>query len=69
MKWSPLGTYLATFHQLGVALWGGPSFTQQMKFRHEGVEFVDFSPGEKYLVTYSPPHNNEQKSLIIWDIR
>lgn len=32
VKWSPLGTYLATFHKLGVALWGGPQFLQQARF-------------------------------------
>lgn len=75
VKWSPLGTYLSTFHKQGVALWGGPQFEQQMKFSHPGVQFIDFSPCEKYLVTYSPQpdHNhqnpNDQKRVIIWDIR
>lgn len=71
VKWSPLGTFLATFHKQGVALWGGPNFLQYMKYMHFGVQFIDFSPCEKYLVTYSPQHdsNNEQKRLIIWDIR
>lgn len=70
VKWSPLGTFLATFHKQGVALWGGPQFTQYMKYSHTGVQFIDFSPCEKYLVTYSPQGDiGDQKRLIIWDIR
>ncbi|RIB12395.1 eukaryotic translation initiation factor eIF2A-domain-containing protein [Gigaspora rosea] len=39
VQWSPLGTYLATFHRQGIALWG--------------VKLIDFSLNEKYLVTWS----------------
>uniref|UniRef100_A0A131XUJ2 Eukaryotic translation initiation factor 3 subunit B n=1 Tax=Ixodes ricinus TaxID=34613 RepID=A0A131XUJ2_IXORI len=55
VMWSPLGTYLATFHQQGIALWGGPQYNQIMRFTHFGVKFIDFSPCENYLVTLSPP--------------
>ncbi|OXU26201.1 hypothetical protein TSAR_010084 [Trichomalopsis sarcophagae] len=68
VKWSPLGTYLATFHKLGVALWGGSNFTQQMKFLQRGVECIDFSPNERYLVTYSPRAEADEKRLVMWDI-
>jgi translation initiation factor 3 subunit B len=36
------------------------------------AQFIDFSPCEKYLVTYSPqgdPQHPAQKGIIIWDIR
>ncbi|XP_069695662.1 eukaryotic translation initiation factor 3 subunit B [Periplaneta americana] len=72
VRWSPLGSYLATFHKKGVALWGGAKFSQKMRFSHTGVQFIDFSPCEKYLVTYSPhadDHPNDMRRLIIWDIR
>lgn len=72
VKWSPLGTFLVTFHKLGVALWAGPNFTQYKKYAHASAQFIDFSPCEKYLVTYSPqadPQNPDQKRIIIWDIR
>ncbi|XP_022916971.1 eukaryotic translation initiation factor 3 subunit B [Onthophagus taurus] len=72
VKWSPLGTFLATFHRLGIGLFGGPNFTQYKKFSHGSVQFIDFSPCEKYLVTYSPQIDNnhpDQKRIIIWDIR
>ena len=51
--WSPRGSYLATVHRQGVALWGGPEFSRLRRFAHAGVQRVDFSPAEKYLVTYS----------------
>ncbi|GLH05916.1 Eukaryotic translation initiation factor 3 subunit B [Gryllus bimaculatus] len=72
IQWSPLGSYISTLHKKGVALWGGPEFSQIMRFSHNGVQFVDFSPCEKYLVTYSPQaenHSADQKKLIVWDIR
>uniref|UniRef100_A0A1B6CLP7 Eukaryotic translation initiation factor 3 subunit B n=1 Tax=Clastoptera arizonana TaxID=38151 RepID=A0A1B6CLP7_9HEMI len=69
--WSPLGTYIATFHLLGVILWSGPNFENntRKKFNHPDVKFIDFSPCEKYLVTYTPQTNKEQEKIIIWDIR
>lgn len=69
--WSPLGTYLATFHWRGVALWAGPKFSQFQKFSHPEARFISFSPCENYIVTFSPSSDrgNEDKKLIIWDIR
>lgn len=71
IHWSPLGTYMATFHKQGIALWGGPQFIQLFKFAHEGVTFIDFSPCEQYLITFS--HSlmltNQENAIIIWDIR
>ncbi|CAB3224414.1 unnamed protein product [Arctia plantaginis] len=68
--WSPLGTYLATFHWRGVALWAGPKFSQFQKFFHPEARFIAFSPCENYIVTFSPTGDRgEDKKLIIWDIR
>ncbi|XP_067141561.1 eukaryotic translation initiation factor 3 subunit B [Centruroides vittatus] len=71
VMWSPLGTYLATFHPRGIALWGGEEFVQIMKFSHAGVQFIDFSPCENYLVTFSPIPDVKENSqvVIIWEIR
>ncbi|KAK7004024.1 eukaryotic translation initiation factor 3 subunit B [Biomphalaria glabrata] len=71
VRWSPQGTYLATFHVKGIALWGGPKFSQIMRFSHPGVQLIDFSPCEKYLVTFSPLQDNHEdpQAIIIWDIR
>ncbi|BGP39068.1 Translation initiation factor 3 subunit b [Rhodotorula kratochvilovae] len=53
-QWSPQGTYLTTIHLQGVALWGGASFDRINRFAHPEVKLVDFSPYERYLVTWSP---------------
>jgi translation initiation factor 3 subunit B len=49
-KWSPLGTYLATFHTRGVAIWGGEKFEKINRFAHPNAEFIDFSPCERYTI-------------------
>jgi len=46
-KWSPLGTYLATIHVKGVAIWGGEKFEKINRFAHNNAEFIDFSPNER----------------------
>ncbi|CAO3684189.1 unnamed protein product [Umbelopsis ramanniana] len=83
VQWSPLGTYLTTFHRQGIALWGGPSWNKIVRFVHPGVKLIDFSPNERYLVTWSnEPINvsripegsvnpfteeDEGNQIVIWD--
>ena len=67
-------SYLATFHSKGIALWGGEDFRKVSKFSHTGVQFIDFSPSEKYLVTFSPVVDpravaDEPSAIIIWETR
>ena len=71
MRWSPRGTYLATFHMKGIALWGGENFKQIQRFSHSGVQLIDFSPCERYMVTFSPlPDNKDDpQAIIVWDAR
>eukprot|EP00252_Welwitschia_mirabilis_P007655 TRINITY_DN1925_c0_g2_i1.p1 TRINITY_DN1925_c0_g2~~TRINITY_DN1925_c0_g2_i1.p1 ORF type:complete len:719 (+),score=135.17 TRINITY_DN1925_c0_g2_i1:149-2305(+) len=75
VQWSPLGTYLATIHRQGAALWGGArTFNRLMRFAHQQVRFIDFSPGEKFLVTYSShepsnPRDTQRVTLNIFDVR
>ncbi|ORY23476.1 translation initiation factor eIF-3b, partial [Rhizoclosmatium globosum] len=70
--WSPKGSYLATFHKQGIALWGGPEFEKIVRFAHPNVKLIDFSPDEKYLVTWSHEPvlmpNGEHHHIIVWDI-
>lgn len=69
-QWSPKGTYLATFHDRGIALWAGEEFMQFMRFSHVGVHLIDFSPCEKYLVTCNPNRAGiDDQALIIWCVR
>ncbi|KAL5559619.1 hypothetical protein UlMin_035830 [Ulmus minor] len=75
VQWSPLGTYLATIHRQGAAVWGGAStFNRLMRYAHPQVRLIDFSPGEKYLVTYSghepnTPDDLKRVVINIFDVR
>merc|ERR550519_491211 len=71
IMWSPQGSYLATFHRQGIALWGGSDFARLHRFNHTNVQLIDFSPSEKYVVTYSPVQDNAQdpSAIIIWEIK
>jgi len=74
VRWSPSGSYLATFHPMGIAVWGGEDFSKIAKFEHPGVQFIDFSPCENYLVTFSPPtpknRNTEMSNaIVVWESR
>lgn len=74
VMWSPRGSYLATVHRQGVAVWGGPSFERLQRYAHPGVTRVDFSPGEKFLVTYSAsepagPRDRATVTINVFDVR
>ncbi|CAN6319117.1 unnamed protein product [Urochloa humidicola] len=75
IQWSPLGTYLATVHRQGSQVWGGENgFERLMRFAHPMVKLIDFSPGERYLVTYSShepsnPRDTHRVVLNIFDVR
>ncbi|KAF1836753.1 eukaryotic translation initiation factor 3 subunit B [Decorospora gaudefroyi] len=82
VQWSPQGTYLTSMHAQGVQLWGGRAWSRQKRFAHPGVNLVDYSPREQYLVTWShrPLQVDENhpvpsltvdddgKNYIVWDI-
>lgn len=53
VQWSPQGHYLATFHQRGIALWAGSDFKKKVRFAHDGVKFVQFSPTEEFILTWN----------------
>lgn len=75
VQWSPLGTYLATIHRQGAAVWGGEkSFNRLMRYIHPQVKLIDFSPGEKFMVTYSShepsnPRDTQRVTLMVFDVR
>ena len=80
VQWSPQGTYLTSIHQQGVQIWGGPSFDRVRQFPHPFVSLVEYSPGEKYITTWSSQPisveegkspltmDDDGKHIIIWDI-
>uniref|UniRef100_A0A914HAV1 Eukaryotic translation initiation factor 3 subunit B n=1 Tax=Globodera rostochiensis TaxID=31243 RepID=A0A914HAV1_GLORO len=65
-KWSTHGTYLATMNndkrnqRLGAVIWGGEKFDKFQRFSHEGVNYMEFSPNEKYIVTYACDQNSNR---------
>ncbi|KAK0604707.1 hypothetical protein LWI29_018535 [Acer saccharum] len=45
VQWSPLGTYLATVHRQGAAVWGGAdTFNRLMRYAHPQIKLIDFFP-------------------------
>ncbi|KAI3898179.1 hypothetical protein MKW92_016177 [Papaver armeniacum] len=63
-EWSSYGTYLATLNGQGVDVWGGAStFVHLSSCAHPQVKLIDFSPGEKYLVTYISHEPNSPREI------
>lgn len=72
VAWSTRGSYLATFHRPGIALWGGAEFEKLGRFAHPDVNFIDFSPSDKYLVTSNGQErksNSDPHCIQVFDIR
>lgn len=74
LVWSPQGTYMATLHAKGAALWGGPDFRRLARFSHPGVQNVAFSWCERYLLTYNelpPPSRSSSPRymMTIFEVR
>jgi len=68
--WSPQGSYLATFHRQGIALWGGEKFEKIMRFEHIDVQHISFSPNERFVFTWNGKDDNrDARSLICWDVK
>jgi len=68
-EWSPLGSYIFTRHGPGMRSLvqnRTGEWIEDNKFEHAEVDFWDFSPMEKYLVTYSS--ENDDDNIIFWNI-
>lgn len=66
VKWSPKGSYLLTYHQPGVVIWGGDQFELLARLKHQDVKHVEFSPSEKYAITCT---ENNPEAIITWETR
>lgn len=66
IAWSPFGTYLATFHDKGIVLWGGENFEKIVTLPFNGVKLIHFSRKEKFLVTWNEEKND---NIAFWDIK
>lgn len=71
VRWSPRGTYLATFHPQGIVLWCGKGFQEAKRFAHSNVTEALFSPDERYVATWNGHYGNStpDRALILWDMR
>eukprot|EP01104_Vermistella_antarctica_P020727 TRINITY_DN8995_c0_g1_i1.p1 TRINITY_DN8995_c0_g1~~TRINITY_DN8995_c0_g1_i1.p1 ORF type:complete len:736 (+),score=233.59 TRINITY_DN8995_c0_g1_i1:187-2394(+) len=74
VRWSPQGSYLATFHQLGIMLWGGESWGKLVRLPHKGVKLIDFSPCERYIVSLSDQYQDKDDPadpnfVCVWDVK
>jgi translation initiation factor 3 subunit B len=63
---SPQGTFLVTFHPQGIKLWGCDQFESKGRFLHQGVETMEFSPCERYIITYS---SDGLENIIVWSVK
>jgi len=55
-------------HRQGVALWGGDSFGRIAKYGHNGVQFIEFSPCERFLATgstHEPTKAGETTTVVV----
>lgn len=54
----------------GVAVWGGPNFARLMRYGHQNVQLIEFSPAERYLMTYSSiePANPREKVQVLLNV-
>merc|ERR1712038_535925 len=71
VEWSPNGTYLVTYHDRGIALWGGEDFEKLGRFSHSQVKVIEFSPNEKYLITCNgkaQENESDPPCLAVWDV-
>ena len=65
VMWSPDGSYLATHHQQGIALWGGEKYDKYRRLAHPSVQASDFSPCGRFMVTYGP---HTERACVVWQI-
>lgn len=69
VMWSPLGTYLATFHSKGVILHAGEQFLECGRFGHVGVMALLFSSKERYAITWNGQLGLSYRDAIcIWEV-
>ena len=66
VQWSTQGSYLATYHRQGIALWGSKDWKKLGRFAHNSVKHIEFSPQEKYMATYNDQEGD--KAWVIWNM-
>ncbi|KAF0989229.1 hypothetical protein HZS_6214 [Henneguya salminicola] len=70
IQWSPKGSYLVGFNERGIMLMTASTHHKSSrKFAHNHVINCDFSPCERFMITYScvSSENSQKMNLNIWD--
>ena len=69
VRWTPLGSYLVSFHAKGVILRGGDNFVQCARFPHTGVREMDFSSQERYAVSWNGlMGETNREAVCVWEV-
>lgn len=69
VRWTPLGSYLFSFHAKGVILRGGDNFVQCARFPHTGVREMDFSSQERYAVSWNGQMGvTNREAVCVWEV-
>eukprot|EP00771_Trimastix_marina_P000760 gnl/Trimastix_PCT/179.p1 GENE.gnl/Trimastix_PCT/179~~gnl/Trimastix_PCT/179.p1 ORF type:complete len:633 (+),score=177.66 gnl/Trimastix_PCT/179:40-1899(+) len=68
LVWSPWGTYLAVFYKSGILLRGGDNQEEVVRFPHSSVRYLQFSPNEQYLLTYSESLFQRNSLTRLWRV-
>lgn len=70
VQWSNQGSYLVTFHNPGIVLWGGEQFEKLLRIQHKSVKKISFSPNENYVLTWdgSPSFVKKENAICIWRV-
>jgi translation initiation factor 3 subunit B len=69
VQFSPQGSFIATFHKQGIALWAGDQFTKWLvRFPHEGVKYIQFSPNEEFLLTWNGAEPGKDNAVRIFRV-
>lgn len=70
LKWTPLGSYLVTFHAKGLIFHGGNDFQECGRLPHMGVRAVEFSSNERYAITWNGQSGlTNREAVCVWEVQ
>lgn len=69
-EWSKSGSYLVALSDKGFTLYGGSNFNEIGFFEHPAVKQVEFSPDEKYVLSFNGTvlEAPNSENYIVWNV-
>jgi translation initiation factor 3 subunit B len=69
-EWSKSGSYLVIYQEDGFSIYGGNTFDLVARFDHKGVKNVEFSPDEKYVLSFNGTvlEAPNSENYIVWNV-